>query len=116
MRAEYAWYTTDLDDDVAAVVGIARQQQHLELFVEAGDGRFGVIHLGPEHVAVVARGVGVHLASGGEVVVGLTQRTGPHHDGLELLVSARHLAVAALIGNDRGVGQAGLDVEEFLFE
>ena len=57
----------DLDDDVAVVVLVLRQEQQLELVREPLDVGLGRVDLGPHLLAVRPAGVGEHLAGGGEV-------------------------------------------------
>ena len=92
----------DLDDDVVAVVGVAGQQQQLELVVEPVDGGLGPLDLGPHQLAVVAGRVGVHLPGRGQVVgAPPAGRRARSDDGLELLVAPGHLGVAGLVGQQR---------------
>ncbi len=107
----------DLDDDVLAVVGVGGEQQQLDLGVERGDGGLGLVDLGPHDLAVGARRLGVHLAGGGQVVLG-----GPQ----PAVAGARWPRARGSGGppprsgdwsaSTRRVGQARLDLVELLLE
>ena len=85
---------SDLDDHVAALVGVLRQQQQLDLLVEAGDVGLGRVDLATQQLTVVGIGVSVHLLGRRQVVAGLTELAGARHDRVELLVALGHLGVA----------------------
>ena len=60
----------DLEDHVASLVGVARQQQRLEHLFEAGYTRLGGVDLLTPQFAVVSAGLIEHLSCRGEVVLG----------------------------------------------
>ena len=49
-------------------LGSLGRSSDLELLLEPGHGRLGLVHLGPHHLPVVALGVGQHLLGRGQVV------------------------------------------------
>ena len=106
----------DLDDHVALVVGVAGDEQHPQLVGEADDGGLGLVDLGPQHLPVVAAGVGEHLAGGRQVVAPLRQLPRPLDDRLDLPVPLGHLLVTGLVGDQVGVAQARLEVVELSFQ
>ena len=102
-----AFGTPDLDDDVLAVVGIARQQQEPELLLDPGHLGLGCVHLGPGVLPLLAPRLGVHVprrlevgGGGLEVAVGADHR-------FQLLVPAGGVLQRLLVGDDAGIGEAG---------
>ena len=68
-------------------------------------------------LAVVADSVGEHLAGGRGVLDALPRSSVLRlDDGVELLVALGQLAVLVLVGEDVGVGEAGLDVGELALQ
>ena len=65
-----AFGAADLEDDVAALVGVAGQQQGLEGQFEAGHALLGGVDLLAPELAVVTARLVEHLARGGEVLLG----------------------------------------------
>jgi len=106
----------DLDDDVLAVVGVFGQQQDLELVADPGDLDLGLLDLRPQHVAVLALGVGQHLLGRGQVVerppVGVV---GLDHRG-QRLVPTGGVAHRLGIGQDGRVRELALDRLIFIFQ
>ena len=108
--------TADLDDDVAVVVRVLRQQQQLELGLEPLDVRGGGVGFGASEVAIVAGRVGQHLLRQLEVVGAGAKLAGARDDRVELLVTLRERGVLGLIGEHVGVSKARLDVGELPLE
>jgi hypothetical protein len=98
----------DLDDDGLAVVGVAREEEQLQLLVEAGDVGLGLVDLPPGQLALVADGVGRQLTGHLEIGRPLVEGAGDGDHRLELLVPARERPQLLLVDQDLGVGEAGL--------
>jgi hypothetical protein len=104
-----------LEDDVAAIVRVGRQQQHLEILLdllqtgcELGDLCFG--HLA--HLVIVR--LGHDLARSVEFVGGRSVDTIGGHNGFELSQFLRHLARTMGIDGDLGIGLLGKQILVFL--
>jgi hypothetical protein len=106
----------DLDDDVALVVGIPRQQQDPQLVGEPGDRRFGGVDLGAEDVTLVARRVRQHLLRHLEVGAARSQLAWALDDRGQLAVTLRHLLEVGLVRDQVGVTQARLGIAELLIQ
>ena len=65
---------------------------------------------------LVAGGARQHLAGGGQVVLPGLQLAGALDDRLELAVALGHRLVPGLVGDQVGVTEARLDVEELLLQ
>ena len=106
----------DLDDHVASVVGVTREEQGTEFVFEGGDGGLEVGHLGPELLTFVAIGHLDELAGGDQIVVGGAQRTADGQDLLEFLEPATGGLQLFGIPDDLGVGQSLLGVRHLDLE
>ena len=100
----------DLDDHVAALVGVARQQQLLDLGFELGDPRFLLADLRLQVVAHLAVGLAAEQLPGvGEVGVGGIPGALRVDDRLELGVAAARVAGRAPVARRVDAGQVGFE-------
>ena len=74
-----------------------------------GHQRLGLVDLLAHQLALVARGLGQHLAGGGDVLAGGGQLVPGADDLAELLVAPREVAQAVGVRQGGRVGQVGLD-------
>ena len=108
--------TADLEDDVAALVGVPRQQQRLEFLIETRELGLGVREFLTPEFAVVAGALGEHLARRRDVLAGATHLGPDVHDLRELFVTTREVPQATHVGSDVGAGEVLLDGTEFVLE
>ncbi len=96
---------TDLDDHALALVRVARNEERLQLLVEAHEILLGGGDLAAHLVAVGAGRIGEHLARRRQV--GLTSPIGAVglDDGQQFLVASRHGAQERLVGEHGGIGE-----------
>ena len=106
----------DLDDDVALVVGIVRQQQNAQLVGEPGDRGFRGVDLRPEDVALVTGRIRQHPLGHVEVGTAGAQLAGPLDDRRQLAVALCYLLEAGLVGDEVGIAQARLGITELLVQ
>jgi hypothetical protein len=106
----------DLHDDVAGVVGVPRQEQDLELLVDAGECGLGLVDQPLDERPVLAGGLAQHLL--GRLQVARRRPVLPEgqDDRLQLLHPPRQGDVGALVGEDVGVRQADEDVLVLVLE
>jgi hypothetical protein len=100
----------DLEEGVAIVVGVLRQQRGLQLGFEAlhlGAGGRDLIGGHGRHLGVVG---GLHLARLGDVGLALAVALPALDDALHLALLAQQRAVALEIGRDLAVGQRGVEL------
>ena len=108
--------TPDLEDHVAAVVGIGRQQQDPQLLLVGGHLGLEPLDLGPHLVTLVALGRRQHLLELDDVVRCAPQPLGHGDDRFELLEPTAEIGKLARVGLDRRVAQADLDVTQLVLE
>ena len=93
-----AFGTADLDEDIFLVVGIVRQQQHLELFFEHRYAGLDAAHLFTHHLTIVELGFGENLTRGAEVRPHFGWERGPgrsyRNDSVEYSVTASMAAAS----------------------
>ena len=88
---------SDLHDDVAAGIRVARHEQGPQLFSEPGDLGVGLGDLGLRELALVAGRVVDHLASRLEVALGSLQPVPGADDLFELTMAAADVAQTSLV-------------------
>ena len=94
-----------LDDHVAVVVGVARQQKDPQLLLQPFDRLPCCGGLGPPPLALIAARRGQQLLGRGQVVGRGPQRHRGLDHRLKRPVPARHLGVAAVVRDHLGIGQ-----------
>ena len=100
----------DLDDDVALVIGVAWEEQDLDLLVQLGRPVLQRVDLVAHLVAVGPRQLAEHLPGRGEVVGDPSQLVGAVDQRFELLAALRQLHVAGLVGEHLRVGEQVVDL------
>jgi hypothetical protein len=111
-----AFGATDLHDHGLAVVGILREHQDPQLFLERGQLGFGLGQLLAQHLPIGVRRVDEQFA--GRLRVGGTFPVGSQalDDGGQILVALRHPAQRRLVADHVGIAEAHLQRDVLVFK
>ncbi|MNG93816.1 hypothetical protein D3C79_527970 [compost metagenome] len=99
---------TDLEITVVVILGVARQQHHLQRLLLLLEGRLGERQLLLRHLAQVGVILFQHHLGGLEVLLGLTEALEGVHYVFELGIFPGQGTVSVLIRGDPGLAEQGL--------
>lgn len=106
----------DFHNDVATSVGVLREQQQPELFLDGFDITFSAGDFATHRLAIITGRIGEHLTSGRQILDTSLVAPDAVNDGRQLLVALGKLHQASLIGEDGGVAKPRLQLRMFMFQ